>query len=128
MEEIPQSQSALMVAFSNLQKFINDFRAHIDETEVDLAEFETAVDACQAQLEALEVELGQMAGGTSDESGKYMYRELMAAEKVIKKEIDEIRADRRITENVRTVMEESLQELLDQQAGLLASFRSDSSH
>lgn len=111
-----------MVAFGNLVKTIKTFRAHLDEAETDLKDFETAVQNFESELEAVGVELGQMAASTRDEEGKYIFRGLMEVEKVIHKQIADIRADTRITEKVALAMEDSLQELLHEQGRLLAAF------
>ncbi len=119
---MPQGDSALMVAFGNLVKSIKDFRAHLGEAEEDLTRFEACVTSFEAELDAVGVELGQMAANTRDEEGKYIYRGLMEVEQVIKKQIEDIRADTRITERVAQAMEDSLRELLQEQAALLMSF------
>src|SRR3989344_261560 len=123
-EEMPLGESALMVAFENLVKSIKTFRALLGEAEADLKDFNVAVQGFEAELEAVGAELGQMVGATRDVEDKLIYRELMAAEKVMQKQIEEIRADGRISERVALAMETSLQELLSEQAALLMSFSS----
>jgi len=115
-----------MVTFARLVKLIRNLTTQLEEAKEDFSDFEQAIDACEAQLEALDVELGQLAGGTSDQLGKHLYTELMATEKMIKKEIEEIQADKSIAHDLRTTIEEGLLELLDHQTVLLTSFQTDS--
>ena len=122
VEGVPTEPSGFTLAFTNLVTAIKTFRAHIGEVEEDLTEFDTAVENFDGQLAAIAVDLEQIADDTRIADFRFVFVELMAAEKMIEKQIEDIRVDERISVATRSLMAQKLVELLHEQEVLLEAF------